>query len=99
MEGSRDQELASIFATSRRELVEVVEETMALAGREHSAERAEELVAALDGVLLAALQRHAEAQPAYLPERLTHLMGQHPPAMPRASSHGRRFRPPPTPPT
>ncbi|NYG58314.1 DNA-binding transcriptional regulator YbjK [Nocardioides daedukensis] len=76
MEGSRDQELASIFATSRRELVEVVEETMALAGREHSDERAEALVAALDGVLLGALQRPAEDQSAYLADCLTHLMGQ-----------------------
>ncbi|MDN5894737.1 MAG: hypothetical protein L0H93_12000 [Nocardioides sp.] len=75
MEASRDPELAAVFAESRRELVSVVEENLAVAGRDHSNEHAQALVAALDGVLLGALQRPPEEQSDYLARCLTQLMG------------------------
>ena len=55
MEATRDQDLAEVFATWRRELVDVVDGILDAAGHPHSRERSATLVAALDGVLMGAL--------------------------------------------
>lgn len=79
MEATRDPALAEIFAESRRELVAVVDtalEQHTLTSESQPApDRAEALVAALDGVLLGALQLPREDQAAYLTSCLGELMG------------------------
>ena len=55
MEATRDPGLAEIFATWRRELVDVVGGILDAAGHPYSRERSTTLVAALDGVLMGAL--------------------------------------------
>lgn len=74
MEASRDAELADLLAAYRSRLIEVVEQIMAARGRESSNARAEALVAAFDGILLAALQKPDDARQAFLGRALQLLM-------------------------
>jgi DNA-binding transcriptional regulator YbjK len=55
MAATRDADLSAILADHRARLVGVVSGIMAATGKEHSAARAEALVASYDGILLAAL--------------------------------------------
>ena len=61
MAATRDPELARLLAEHRSRLVAIVEEIMSASDLEHSAERAETLVASYDGILLAALLKPASA--------------------------------------
>ncbi|GAA1132244.1 hypothetical protein [Nocardioides aquiterrae] len=70
MAASRDPELAGLLADQRRRLVELVERIMTATGKEHSAARAEALVASYDGVLLAALLKPAAERGAFLARSL-----------------------------
>ncbi len=74
MAASRDPELAGLLADQRRRLIDLVERIMAATGKEHSAARAEALVASYDGILLAALLKPAHERRAFL-ERSLDLLG------------------------
>ena len=66
MAATRDPDLSAILADHRARLVEIVGSIMAAVGKEHSAARAEALVASYDGILLAALLKPAAARAAFL---------------------------------
>jgi DNA-binding transcriptional regulator YbjK len=70
MAATRDSELCRLLADHRARLVGLVEELMEAAGKEHSAARAEALVASYDGVLLAALLKPAKERRAFLTRSL-----------------------------
>ncbi|KRF36569.1 TetR/AcrR family transcriptional regulator [Nocardioides sp. Soil805] len=72
---TRDEELAVAMASWRAQLVEVVRRTLEAGGHPDDATRAATVVAALDGVLLAALQRPARQRPAFLRSSLELLLG------------------------
>jgi DNA-binding transcriptional regulator YbjK len=75
LEASREPELAGLLAEWRARLVEVVDRIMVARGLEQGTDRAETLVASLDGILFAALLKpHADRQ-AFLSRSLTLLMG------------------------
>lgn len=74
MAASRDPDLAQLLADHRSRLVAVVEDIMTAAGLEHSAERAEALVASYDGILLAALLKPPPARRSFL-SRSLELLG------------------------
>ncbi|QIX26048.1 TetR/AcrR family transcriptional regulator [Nocardioides sp. JQ2195] len=74
MEASRNAALADLFGDWRRDLVVQVDRIMADAGRDHGTERAEALVAALDGVLMSALLKPEGEQAAHVTNCLSHLM-------------------------
>jgi hypothetical protein len=75
LEASREPELAALLAEWRARLVEVVDAIMVARGLEQGTDRAETLVASLDGILFAALLKpHADRQ-AFLSRSLTLLMG------------------------
>jgi DNA-binding transcriptional regulator YbjK len=71
---ARDPELAALMAEWRHRLVGVVASIIEARGHEEAEERAEILVAALDGVLLAALVRPARGRRAYVTGALQRLM-------------------------
>lgn len=71
---ARDPELAALMAEWRHRLVGVVASIIEARGHEEAEERAEVLVAALDGVLLAALVRPARGRRAYVTGALQRLM-------------------------
>ena len=66
MEATRDPGLAEVFATWRRELVDVVGGILDAAGHPHSRERSATLVAALDGVLMGALLQSDDVRRGYV---------------------------------
>ncbi|MDF1606395.1 TetR/AcrR family transcriptional regulator [Nocardioides sp. YIM 152315] len=84
MAASRDAGLARLLADHRSRLVTLVEEIMSAAGKEHSEERAEALVASYDGILLAALLKPARSRRGFLTRSLellgTSLAGEATPA-------------------
>jgi DNA-binding transcriptional regulator YbjK len=71
---ARDPELAALMAEWRHRLVGVVASIIEARGHQEAEERAEILVAALDGVLLAALVRPARGRRAYVTGALQRLM-------------------------
>ncbi len=74
LEASRDPELAALLASWRARLVEVVEGVMASRGTQGSGERAETLVASLDGILFAALLKPPRTRQEFLARSLGLLM-------------------------
>ena len=74
MAASRDADLASVLLAQRSRLIELVERIMSATGKEHSAARAEALVASYDGILLAALLKPQGERRAFL-ERSLDLLG------------------------
>lgn len=72
---TRDEELAAAMAGWRAQLVELVRRTLQAGGRPDDATRAATVVAALDGVLLAALQRPERQRSAFLRSSLELLLG------------------------
>lgn len=72
---TRDDELAVAMTSWRAQLVELVRRTLGAGGRPDDATHAATIVAALDGVLLAALQRPAGQRPAFLRSSLELLLG------------------------
>ena len=73
---ARDPGLATVMGDWRDRLVGVVASVVESAGQDDAAERAEVLVAALDGVLLAALVRAPRGRRAFVTASLQRLMGQ-----------------------
>ena len=69
------EELAVAMTSWRAQLVELVRRTLGAGGRPDDATHAATIVAALDGVLLAALQRPAGQRPAFLRSSLELLLG------------------------
>jgi DNA-binding transcriptional regulator YbjK len=70
LEASRDSELAALLAHSRQRLVDLVEAILGARGKDHSAARAETLVASFDGILLGALARPAQERRAYVQQSI-----------------------------
>ena len=70
MAATRDAELAQLLSDHRSRLVAIVGDIMTARGKEHSAERAEALVASYDGILLAGLLKPAPARRAFLTRSL-----------------------------
>ncbi|KQQ43211.1 MAG: TetR/AcrR family transcriptional regulator [Nocardioides sp.] len=68
---TRDPAIAEQLAPWRARLVDVVDAILAAAGRPHSTERADALVAAYDGILAAALLRPDDERRAWLARTLT----------------------------
>lgn len=75
LEATRDDDLAASLAGWRADLVEVVARSLAQNGHDHPRERAEALVSASYGVLLAALLRPAEGRRADLEQHLALVFG------------------------
>lgn len=75
LEASRDPELAGLLAAWRARLIEAVAGIMAARGKEHSADRAEALVASFDGIIHAALLKQPRARRAFLGRSLELVMG------------------------
>jgi AcrR family transcriptional regulator len=72
---TRDPELAAVLAQWRVRLVGVVVSIIDARGVERAEERAEALVAAADGILLAALMRAPRGRIAFVTSSLERLMG------------------------
>ena len=70
MEASRNPALAALLAEYRDRLVAVVDGTLAARGKRHDGRTAEALVAASDGLLVAALQKPAAQRRTFLAESL-----------------------------
>lgn len=70
MAATRDADLSAILADHRARLVEIVDGIMAAVGKEHSAARAEALVASYDGILLAALLKPPAERATFLSRSL-----------------------------
>ena len=70
MEASRNPTLAALLAEYRQRLVDVVDSTLAARGKRHDSQIAEALVAASDGLLIAALQKPADERGAFLSDSL-----------------------------
>jgi DNA-binding transcriptional regulator YbjK len=70
MAATRDPELSQLLADHRARLIDIVEEIMTAAGKEHGEARAEALVASYDGILLAALLQPAPARREFLARSL-----------------------------
>jgi hypothetical protein len=70
MAATRNPPLRELLADHRARLVAVVGGILAAVGAEHSDARAEALVAAYDGVLLAAMLRPADQRRAFLSRSL-----------------------------
>ena len=70
MAATRDPALAQLLADHRSRLVEIVATIMEATGKEHSAARAEALVASYDGILLAALLKPDDQRRAFLTRSL-----------------------------
>ena len=81
---TRDDDLATTMTAWRAQLVELVRRTLQAGGRPDDATHAATVVAALDGVLMAALLRPARQRPAFLRSSLELLLGTlvEPPARP-----------------
>jgi len=74
LEASRDSELARLLATSRQRLVDLVGSILSARGKDHTAARAETLVASFDGILLGALARPARGRQAYVQQSIEVLI-------------------------
>jgi DNA-binding transcriptional regulator YbjK len=74
LEASRDPQLAALLANSRQRLVDLVGGILAGRGKEHSAARAETLVASFDGILLGALPRPPQDRRAYVQRSIEVLL-------------------------
>jgi AcrR family transcriptional regulator len=74
LEASREPELAGLLAEWRARLVELVDRIMVARGLEQGTDRAETLVAALDGILFAALLKPPADRQAFLSRSLSLLM-------------------------
>jgi DNA-binding transcriptional regulator YbjK len=74
LEASREPELAGLLAEWRSRLVELVDRIMVARGLEQGTDRAETLVAALDGILFAALLKPPADRQAFLARSLSLLM-------------------------
>jgi DNA-binding transcriptional regulator YbjK len=70
MEGSRNPALAAVLAQYRDRLVAVVDATLASRGKRHDGRTAEALVAASDGLLVAAMQKPADERRPFLSDSL-----------------------------
>jgi len=70
MEASRNPGLGALLAEYRQRMVGVVDATLAARGKSHGASSAEALVAASDGLLIAALQKPASERRPFLSESL-----------------------------
>jgi DNA-binding transcriptional regulator YbjK len=70
MEASRNPRLAALLAEYRQRLVAVVDSTLAARGKRHDSQTAEALVAASDGLLIAALQKPQDERRAFLSDSL-----------------------------
>ncbi|HET6937558.1 MAG TPA: TetR family transcriptional regulator [Nocardioides sp.] len=70
MEASRNPSLAALLAERRERLVELVDASLAARGKRHDGRTAEALVAASDGLLVAALQKPASERRQFLCESL-----------------------------
>jgi DNA-binding transcriptional regulator YbjK len=70
MEASRNPGLAALLTEYRQRLVGVVDATLAARGKRHDTSTAEALVAASDGLLIAALQKPAQERRPFLSESL-----------------------------
>jgi hypothetical protein len=66
LEAARDDELAAVFTQWRERLLDVVEEVVARTREADARPHAEAVVAALEGVLLAALARPARGRRAFV---------------------------------
>ena len=75
MEATRDPGLAEVFATWRRELVDVVDGILGTAGHPHSTSSSATLVAALDGVLMGALLQADDVRRRYVEDSVELLLG------------------------
>lgn len=75
LEASRDPDLAAAFASIRPRLIGLVEAMLSARGKEHSAARAETLVASCDGILLGALPRPASSRRPFVRQSIEVLMG------------------------
>jgi hypothetical protein len=74
LEASREPELAGLLAEWRTRLVGLVDQIMVARGLEQGTDRAETLVASLDGILFAALLKPYGDRQAFLSRSLTLLM-------------------------
>ena len=74
LEASREPELAGLLAEWRARLVELVDRIMVARGLEQGTDRAETLVASLDGILFAALLKPPADRQAFLLRSLSLLM-------------------------
>jgi DNA-binding transcriptional regulator YbjK len=75
IEAARDPDLAEVLAASRSGLIQVVDGILAARGKDHGRERAEWLVASLDGILLAALHKPPADRAGFLGRALTQTLG------------------------
>jgi DNA-binding transcriptional regulator YbjK len=75
MEGSRNPAVAQVQASSRARLIALVEQILTNAGKPHSAVRAETLVSAFDGLLIAALHKPVRQRRTFLAESLALVLG------------------------
>ena len=74
LEASREPELAGLLAEWRARLVDLVDRIMVARGLEQGTDRAETLVASLDGILFAALLKPPADRQAFLLRSLSLLM-------------------------
>jgi DNA-binding transcriptional regulator YbjK len=74
MEASRNPQLAALLAEYRQRLVGVVDATLAARGKRRDTSTAEALVAASDGLLIAALQKPAPERRPFLSDSLRLIM-------------------------
>ncbi|WP_244932007.1 TetR/AcrR family transcriptional regulator [Nocardioides sp. W7] len=70
IEATRDPDLAAVLETARTGLVDVVDGILRTRGKDHGPERAEWLVASLDGILLAALLKPTADRAGFLARAL-----------------------------
>lgn len=75
LESSRDPDLAALLATNRERLIGLVGSILAARGKEHSAARAETLVASFDGILFGALPRPAAERRPFVQRSIEVLIG------------------------
>lgn len=75
LEASRDPDLAALLVEWRARMVALVASIFSARDLDHSAERAEVLIASLDGVLLGTLARPPRGRKAFLRGSLELLMG------------------------
>jgi DNA-binding transcriptional regulator YbjK len=75
LEATRDPELAALLVEWRARMVNLVAAIFAARGLDHSAERAEVLIASFDGVLLGVMARPVRGRKAFLSRSLELLMG------------------------
>lgn len=74
LEAPRNPPVATVLTTWRTRLVEVVDGILNAADKQHSLQRAEALVASLDGLLLAALQKPERERRTFLSDSLAMLL-------------------------